>query len=54
MRRGWQRPRHNDFKVNFQAQDQDLQQAQGSLLTRTFPRPRPARRRGRYRTARVD
>ena len=30
------------FKVNLQARDQDLQQAQGSLLSRTSPRPRPS------------
>ncbi len=31
----------------------DLRQAQGSLLNRTFPRPRSPRGRGRYCTLRV-
>src|ERR1039458_1914749 len=34
-------PGHHDFKVNLQARITDLRQAQGSLLSRTFPRPRP-------------
>ncbi len=48
------RPSHTTFKVNLQARDQDLRQAQRSLLDRTFRAPPPAGGAGCYGTLGVN